>query len=328
MTFIEYCSIHSGTQYDEMLFPGHSVAQACADDIGTVVAAMPMLKALAQPFGVMECASGLTLKPPKCNLVPLVPFSDEVVKRVKRFLIEAIPQWKNFNIVPYAKYLGFYLGPEATEYMNHAAPFAKYNERARAIGAAAHSSVPATIAYNRDAVSVTSYVTQLVAPPKHLCENQYKLLASVFKIPFRALGNHAIFRISDQWGLPAPFDLFALSDAIAIRTASKTVSDWRAGRAILEAAFDRFASIGQLPNSFDTNRSYDHKPDAWLSPPHWKMQPMATRLNIADALEAEVLKGHRLVVKEIQKIVNSSNKSQKKSTMSLRIWPTLKPLTT
>ena len=118
-------------------------------------------------------------------------------------------------------------------------------------------------------------------------------------------------RISEQWGMPAPFDHFALADAIAIRTASKTVSSWRQGRTILEEAFDRLAAIDQLPVTFDTATSYDHKTDAWLSPPHWKMQPMATRLNIAGALEAEVLKGHPLVVKEIQKIVNSSNKPQK-----------------
>jgi len=76
MTFIEYCLIHSGSQYDEKLFPGHSLAQACADDIGTVVAAMPMLTALAQPFAVMEVASGLTLEPPK------LPF---LVSRLKSF---------------------------------------------------------------------------------------------------------------------------------------------------------------------------------------------------------------------------------------------------
>ena len=35
---------------------------------------------------------------------------------------------------------------------------------------------------------------------------------------------------------------------------------------------------------------------------------MATRLNIADALEAEVLKGHPLAVKEIKSIVNNSSK--------------------
>ena len=177
---------------------------------------------------------------------------------------------KNFNIVPVAKYLGFFLGPSVTASLCHEAPFNKYVQRSRMIGTTAHASVPATVAYNRDAISVTSYVTQLVTPPKHLCDLQFRLLASVLKIPFRALGNHAIFGTADQWGLPAPFDLFTLSDAIAIRAATKTVSDWRQARSILEDAFNKFAGVLQLPDAHDSSTGL-HKTDAWLSPPHWCM---------------------------------------------------------
>ena len=94
LAFIEEYLKQAGDKYNDELFQGHSLAQACADDIGTVVAAMPMLSALAQPFAVMEAAAGLTLKPSKCNLVPLIPFSDAVTQRIKKILVETLPQWK------------------------------------------------------------------------------------------------------------------------------------------------------------------------------------------------------------------------------------------
>ena len=223
------------------------------------------------------------------------------------------------NIVPAAKYLGFYLGPSVTATLCHEAPFNKYGERSRMIGSAAHASVPATVAYNRDAITVTSYVTQLVAPPKHFCDLQYRLLASVLKIPFRALGNHAVFGISDQWGLPAPFDLFTLSDAIAIRAAAKTVTEWRQARSTMQDAFDRFAGVHQLPESFD-NTTGLHRTDAWLSPPHWCMQPMATRLNIAAELDLPVLKGRLSTIRKISSVLDETRKPQK------QIYNILRPL--
>ena len=266
-----------------------------------------MLSALAPPFTIMESAAGLTLKPVKCNLVPLIPFSDAVVHRIKRFLIEMLPQWKNFNIVPVAKYLGFFLGPAATAELCHEAPYNKYCERSKLIGTTSHASVPATVAYNRDAVSVTSYVTQLVAPPKTFCDMQYRMLASVLKIPFRALGNHAIFDLKEQWGLPAPFDLFTLSDAIAIRAATKTVTEWPRTRAIMADAFDRFAGIHHLPESYDPATA-THRTSAWLSPQHWCMQPLAVRLHIAAALEIPVLQGRPATADKIRVLLDQTDK--------------------
>ena len=84
----------------------------------------------------------------------------------------------------------------------------------------------------------------------------------------------------------------------------------------MEDSFDKFASIGQLPNAFDNSSGYAHKTNAWLSPPHWLMEPMATRLNVAAALELPLLKGRPSEVKEIESILNKTSKRQKKSTTS------------
>ena len=79
----------------------------------------------------------------------------------------------------------------------------------------------------------------------------------------------------------------------------------------MEDSFDRFAGVDQLPSAFDNTRSYEHRTDAWLSPPHWMMEPMATRLNVAAALELPVLKGRPSVVKSVESILNKTSKPQK-----------------
>ena len=56
--------------------------------------------------------AGLDLKPIKCVLVPLCEWSEEVQNCIIRWHHKNIPEWGSFKVAPYAKLLGFYLGPK------------------------------------------------------------------------------------------------------------------------------------------------------------------------------------------------------------------------
>ena len=68
-----------------------SVLRACADDLAASLAKLKYLKALVGPFVVCESAVGLKLKPKKCKIVVLEPWSPRVQMLVKSFLVEVIP---------------------------------------------------------------------------------------------------------------------------------------------------------------------------------------------------------------------------------------------
>ena len=111
-------------------------------------------------FSVSEQIAGLTLKPPKCVIVPLVPFSNELVLSIKRWLALNIPHWVNFAIKPCAKYLGFFLGPSAGT-CQWVAPIKEFVERVDIIGASNTGPSLAAYTFNTRAVPVVSYVGQL-----------------------------------------------------------------------------------------------------------------------------------------------------------------------
>ena len=102
------------TNFEEILVPGsRGVLRACADDIGTAMKHIRVMKELFDVFFFAKKYANLTLKPQKCVLVPLVPHSFEMVSRVKAWLRANIPSWANFRVEDSAKYLGFMLGPGA-----------------------------------------------------------------------------------------------------------------------------------------------------------------------------------------------------------------------
>ncbi len=93
--------------FSEIVRTRSGILRVCADDVG---AALRTLRCLRLLFPVFQCAqdlAGLTLKPVKCVIVPLVPFSEEVVLGIQGWLANHIPAWRHFSIRPTAKYLVF-----------------------------------------------------------------------------------------------------------------------------------------------------------------------------------------------------------------------------
>jgi len=152
--------------------PGRGIVRACADDIG---AALTTYKSLAHMFPIFESAeniAGLTLKPAKCNVVPTSePMSEFLVSVIRQWLRQHIPKWADINILPAAKYLGFYLGPKAGEFQWEKA-IAKYLARCSSIGLSGVPASLATFTYNQKGVSVLLYLAQFASLPHNF--NQYE----------------------------------------------------------------------------------------------------------------------------------------------------------
>ena len=142
---------------------------ACADDIAAALKDMKCLAFMYKLYKCMTKASGLTLKPLKCIIVPLVcKACDSNVSALGDALGELIPAWGNFCIRGMAKYLGVFLGSEAN-LINWEGPVAKFVQRTCDIASQQLLAAIAANQYFSKAISVLSFVGQSIPPPK--CSN-------------------------------------------------------------------------------------------------------------------------------------------------------------
>ena len=92
------------------------IVRACADDIGVCLKDYRSLKALHRVFSFAKQIANLTLKPSKCNTIPLNLIEPSIgdgsleVQIISLWIAKAIPDWKDFKIKFAAKYLGFFSG--------------------------------------------------------------------------------------------------------------------------------------------------------------------------------------------------------------------------
>jgi hypothetical protein len=93
---------------------GVGCTRACADDVGGALACIGVLPIYKSTFDLAATLANLTLKPKKCVLIPIAAqFNAETVGKVKAWLLNNLPEWKDFNILPFGTYLGFQIGPKA-----------------------------------------------------------------------------------------------------------------------------------------------------------------------------------------------------------------------
>ena len=170
------------------------IIRACADDIGITFTMLKHLRLVHPIFEDCKTHAGLNLKPIKCVLVPLCNWSEAVQKCIVRWLKKNIPEWTNFKVAPYAKLLGFYLGPSAGSKMWEG-PFKKYENRILAIKNGQASLALNAFTYNTRVVPVTSYVAQLVPLPKF--QERFGML-SVLRCP-NCMRHSDLFELSEIW---------------------------------------------------------------------------------------------------------------------------------
>ncbi len=81
----------------------YGMLRACADDIGAALRTLSALWYLRAVFERAQGLAGLSLKPIKCIIIPLVPFSEEVVSAIRSWLRRNIPKWEHVQVKKTAK---------------------------------------------------------------------------------------------------------------------------------------------------------------------------------------------------------------------------------
>ena len=181
---------------------GLAVTRACADDIGAAIADFKALAEYEKWFSLMSKIAGLCLKPKKCVLIPTASkLSLHLKSRFRDELFKLVPAWGTFVIAECGKYLGFWLGPAASEDMCWMGSLKKWRGRAAFIGAAAVSPTVAAFQYNARAITVLPYVGTLLQPPARLREWEVDVGYRVLRMPGRTLAAGMLCRLGQLGGL-------------------------------------------------------------------------------------------------------------------------------
>ena len=205
----------------------------------------------------MPCHAGLALKPPKCVLVPLCVFSQEVHDQVCKWVAHHLPDWKLFKVKPLAKLLGFFIGPMAGTKMWDG-PLTKYKDRINDIKRGSASIALNCHTYNSRIVPVFSYVSQLVPLPNTF--HELFGMCSAIRAPnaLRESDYYALHKI----GGPKFRSISASCAAALFRTSLVTVTSWPLW-------------IQQLEECAKQCLPYVQHSTGIISPPHWDTDPIA-----------------------------------------------------
>ena len=242
--------------------------RVCADDIGAALADYRALKALERVFACAKRFANLTLKPAKCNVIPLnqiAPDSDFSFEKenalISKWLHEVIPHWSHFQLVPTAKYLGFYLGPGAGKMM-WKAPTAKWERRSRDIAFSHMSASFSPLVYNSQSITVLGYIAQLFAPPKSLLQKERQILNHIMHTPTNTFEARSFFNLG-VIGLKPFHSIEAYCRAASFRAAAKTLVGW-------QEAYQHLSMLAETHLTFRDKARCLCAPACWDSPPFVK----------------------------------------------------------
>ena len=228
---------------------------------------------LRAPLHAAEVLANLRLDGPKSVLVPLAEWSAERREEMQRWLMLFIPTWSSFIIKPYAKYLGFILGPDAAN-NSWTGPLDKYRHRARLIGLSHAPPQAAVEQWNTSVASVLPYWGQLARPPQMKVHEESNLMNSALHSPPHTFSRafmaraHEIglqgMRVAELWCLSA-----AVRCAIVTLPQSASWHDW-----IIEHSTDIGRFIRLLPHTRNSLRHGWTRHMPWS--PHWSYECFAS----------------------------------------------------
>lgn len=100
---------------------GEASVDFFADDAAVLLESLEQLPTIYEVFARFGAASGLSLKATKCKLIPLRRHDCDEQQHLERYarrLAQLTPSWAGFQVVSEAKYLGFRVGPAASDEVN------------------------------------------------------------------------------------------------------------------------------------------------------------------------------------------------------------------
>ena len=136
--------------------PKLSVTRVCADDFGSALTSLLVLKRQASIFDVAARCAGLILKPSKCVLiVTVLRLSPLLIQSIRNWLAVNVPQFVNIVIAESGKFLGWHLGRHSAT-LSYAAPIKKFSHRVQEICIGKAPAATALVTYNQRVVPVLS----------------------------------------------------------------------------------------------------------------------------------------------------------------------------
>ena len=176
------------------------MVRACADDVGIAITALKSLLGAQQVFERAEVLAGLTLKPKKCQLVPVCSVvTPELEADIKCWLEKWIPSWSTFAIASSGKYLGLWLGTATADKQLTAARL-KWRERAAAIVKTGCSSSVACHYYSTRAVPVLGYIFQFVVMDQKTARTERYVLHHLLHLAQSSMADSVLHNISSLNG--------------------------------------------------------------------------------------------------------------------------------
>ena len=174
----------------------------------------------------MHHISNLILKPIKCIIVPLACIADDgTIEHIRTWLRQHIPDWKDFSIQSYGKYLGFLIGPEAS-LLQWKAPLSKWRNRTASIAALAAPASVSCALYNVRALPVLMYKGQLLPMPHKHAAAEKGVIHKLLHIPNNALSLRAAHSLQVIGG-PRIGNILDMNNAARFRTATVTIKHWK-----------------------------------------------------------------------------------------------------
>lgn len=217
----------------------NSVTKWFADDCASVMDHPKRLLDIKALFDHMVPLTGLKLKASKFVVIILGEGGEATRSSIQDWMQEWTKEWAGAKVDFCGKYLGAWIGPAAgSKFFKDV--FSKWVSRTRAIADAGTSAFISIKAYNTYAISVLGYLFQFHPPPKFLVDREAPLLATLLKIPYRALGTHGPFLLGEL-GLQNIHSIVPFAQATMARAANRTF-DWEAwARKYREAACEHLS---------------------------------------------------------------------------------------
>ena len=171
----------------------------------------PVVNQVFSEFGEI---SGMCLNVPKCVFIPLWLDSPE---RAAAVVSAWVPQWANFKVQYWGKYLGFVIGPEKSEHLWKAA-LAKYTDRARSWASLGLGLQFNAAIYNAYVLSVLTFLLQLAVLPPGFAAIEAAALRRLAPGPGNWIQPEDLYFLADSFGQARSFaDPLVVSIAARVR---------------------------------------------------------------------------------------------------------------
>ena len=136
--------------------PGLSATRVCADDFGSALKELSVLKIQNSIFKLVSPISGLHLKPSKCVLIiSCHHLTPQLIEAIRVWLAAHVPGFVSIRIESHGKYLGWHVG-DSDVFHSFRSPVSKYKKRVVDIVEGAAAVFLALQRYNQRAVTVLS----------------------------------------------------------------------------------------------------------------------------------------------------------------------------